>query len=256
MHREQKASRERREGFTLIELLVVIAIIAILAAMLLPALARAKSKALEASCLNMMRQNALGYYMYASDEDDHVVVAMVRRYTPAPPGAFFPGDVTYWPDLLRPYTQTTNIIQCPADKLSPYSIGVNYPDCTSWDSHRPRLADIAQPSETVVLGDCGTVSNPSEKNPDNWKEVPGAGGFFWRCPDNVVFYDTNPYRLVPRHNDRGSTAWADGHAEMVKVSSLGFQFFPGRDGNGNIATGDTWLGGNGKWDYRWKWDLH
>jgi prepilin-type N-terminal cleavage/methylation domain-containing protein/prepilin-type processing-associated H-X9-DG protein len=249
---------KKPSGFTLIELLVVIAIIAILASMLLPALGKAKAKAQLISCINLMKQNGLGYNMYASDDPDGVLVAMVRRYTPAPPDAFFPGPVTYWPDLFRPYTQSTNLIRCPSDKLSAYSVGVNYPDCCSWDSHRPKMTDIKHPSDTVVLGDAGTVSNPYEKNPDKWVEVPGGGAFFWRDPDNVGSYDTNPLRLVPRHNNRASAGFADGHAAAIKVSSVGFQFYPGKTGNGQLATGDSWLGSgfNGLWDDRWNWDLH
>src|SRR5437868_5053449 len=102
----------RRAGFTLIELLVVIAIIAILAAMLLPALAKAKDKAKRITCINDAHQIQISYHLYAEDNADRIMEAQVWTQV-APPGSWFPGPITLWPDVLRNYIRTTNVIACP-----------------------------------------------------------------------------------------------------------------------------------------------
>src|SRR5262245_7198372 len=68
-------SRQSRPGFTLIELLVVIAIIAILAAMLLPALARAKCKGLGISCMSNTRQVSIAWITYTIDNNEYLLAA-------------------------------------------------------------------------------------------------------------------------------------------------------------------------------------
>ncbi len=216
-----------RTAFTLIELLVVIAIIAILAAMLLPALGKAKAKAKAINCLSNMRQIGLAFKIY-TDEHNDVFVQLARDGAP-PPDALLPSTVTWWPDLLAAAMGGKNIRihSCPSlTATNAFGIGMNHPELGQFLTTLPSVKEtqVKKPSATVVFGDAQVISNPAERDPDKWVAKDSLVNILFRTPNNTPYYTDDPIRVFNRHNHRANVAHVDGHAEAVRTSSLGFQY--------------------------------
>ncbi len=222
--RAPRATR-RAPGFTLIELLVVIAIISILAAMLLPALARAKASAQRAACENNLRQLALATQIYWGDNAGNSF-----RYVQ--PGTVNGGQV-YWFGWIEG-TQTPDgqrRFNLSAGALFPYLNGCDVRLCPSpaWTSPQFKLKgtnaifsygcngfvfggpghgvmsekNLSHPSDTVLFADAAQVDPFSGGNPV-FQE--------WYYVDNNSTQPNGHFR----HAQKADVAFADGHADLEK----------------------------------------
>ena len=239
-------------AFTLIELLVVIAIIAILAAMLLPALGKAKDRARAIGCINNLRQLMLVTKLYLDDNNGSMIPLWIQQGAPGygqwsyDPATFVIQNASFfwWPDKLRfnGYSAPEKLYDCPALTVpattgqgGAYStnnslgIGMNYPEYgtiapqagfTSPVYHPCSENQVGNPSQSVVFADAAEISNPAEPNADRWHEVVGTGCAYFRVPSDPDGYPTGDSRSVPRHGSRVNTAFFDGHTQNLRNSAM------------------------------------
>jgi prepilin-type N-terminal cleavage/methylation domain-containing protein/prepilin-type processing-associated H-X9-DG protein len=196
-----------KNGFTLIELLVVIAVIAILAALLLPALASAKEKGRQSACISNVRQQTLAVIMYADENNDFL-----------PPTAYNDanGNEVDWPSLLDPYLNyVVKIHLCPSDRNSQMnSYGLNeltFVDMTDPDPPPlTRLAFFHSTSTTIMQGDIGTEDDFLIPLPDTLKlTAPGS-----------ILNDDEDARPSTRHSGRCDLGFMDGHGEHLRLNQF------------------------------------
>jgi len=194
-------------GFTLIELLVVIAIIAVLMAILMPALNRVREQGKRAACLSNVKQMTLGWMMYADDNDQKIISGKTDR-----------NSWVYWPGrdaseearidgiqsgLLFPYCPNIKLYKCPTGVRGEV---VTYAAVDSMNGHDAipgaegqvlkNRVQIRRPGQRAVYLDEGRLS------PTSW----------------TVWYDQERWwdQITARHGDGTNLSFADGHSEYWK----------------------------------------
>ncbi|MBR7107237.1 MAG: DUF1559 domain-containing protein [Lentisphaeria bacterium] len=232
----------KKISFTLIELLVVIAIIAILAAILLPALQSARERGRSASCINQVKQITMALQSYADANDGWGPVPEATEFTRWPALLYLSGDMTDLKTYICPsataYAHADYVLK--ASGKSKESLltasGKTYFNYVHYTVNRYFIASsdttelrkmnkASAPSQKILAADsCGDPANPTNYDAISITTRRGLSSGFFSTYESSLKY-LSPF-MVQRHSLGANVAWLDGHVSWEKYAWQRYQVYP------------------------------